>query len=77
MPKTTGGKGYYAVRVGRNPGIYHSWSTCQVEVKGVPNQTYKRFDNPFSAQKYMKGVEYKKRVTPQPIMNSFFKEKTG
>jgi hypothetical protein len=28
---------FYAVRVGRKPGIYQSWPDCEAQVKGVPS----------------------------------------
>ena len=27
---------YYAVRIGRNPGIYTTWDECKKEVIGLP-----------------------------------------
>ena len=34
---------YYAVRKGRNPGIYTSWDLCLKEVKGYKGAIYKSF----------------------------------
>ncbi|KAK4982074.1 hypothetical protein LTR66_009500, partial [Elasticomyces elasticus] len=30
---------FYAVRVGREPGIYHSWAECLEQVQGFRNAT--------------------------------------
>jgi len=30
---------YYAVRVGHQPGIYHTWADCLAQVKGYKNAT--------------------------------------
>ena len=34
---------YYAVKKGRNPGIYTSWDLCLKEVKGYKGAIYKSF----------------------------------
>ncbi|GFN35253.1 ribonuclease H1 domain-containing protein [Tepidimicrobium xylanilyticum] len=34
---------YYAVRVGRNKGIYKTWAECEAQVKGFSNAVYKKF----------------------------------
>ena len=36
-------KKYYAVRVGRKPGIYNTWAECQKETKGVSGAAFKSF----------------------------------
>ena len=35
----------YAVRVGRVPGIYHSWGECKDQVHGYPGAVFKKFDS--------------------------------
>lgn len=49
---------YYAVRVGKTPGIYTSWSLCEVLVKGYPGAKYKSFTSLDEAKEYMDGIEY-------------------
>ena len=44
---------YYAVAVGRNVGIYHSWDECKKQVLGYPNAKYKKFDNELGAQSFI------------------------
>jgi ribonuclease HI len=34
---------FYAVRVGRVPGIYKTWPECQEQIKGFSNAQYKSF----------------------------------
>ena len=46
-------KKIYAVRNGRNPGIYSSWSECEEQIKGFPGQEYKGFSNLEEAQEYL------------------------
>lgn len=33
--KRNAGPAFYAVRVGRTPGIYYSWSDCEAQIKGM------------------------------------------
>jgi ribonuclease HI len=33
--KRTAGPAFYAVRVGRTPGVYYSWRDCEAEIRGV------------------------------------------
>jgi len=46
-------KKYYAVRVGRYPGIYITWPDAQKEVIGLPGAVYKSFTTLAEAQEYM------------------------
>ena len=34
---------YYAVRVGRNPGIYKTWDECKKETMGFKGASFKKF----------------------------------
>lgn len=36
-------KKYYAVKAGRNPGVYTSWTDCEKQVKGFGGAIYKSF----------------------------------
>ena len=36
-------KKFYVVWEGNNPGIYNSWTKCQLEIKGYPGAKYKSF----------------------------------
>jgi ribonuclease HI len=33
--KRTAGPAFYAVRVGRTPGVYYSWADCEQQTRGV------------------------------------------
>lgn len=46
-------KKYYAVRVGRVPGIYESWPECESQVHGYPGAQFKSFESRDSAQSYI------------------------
>jgi len=34
---------YYAVRIGKNPGIYNTWKECEEQVRGHKGAKYKKF----------------------------------
>jgi len=36
-------KMFYAVKVGRNPGIYTTWEECEQQISGFPGNKYKKF----------------------------------
>ncbi|XP_064483380.1 ribonuclease H1-like isoform X2 [Ornithodoros turicata] len=38
------GKFFYAVRRGRNTGVYDTWAECEAQVKGFPFARYKKFE---------------------------------
>ncbi|MCJ1360701.1 MAG: hypothetical protein MMC33_010710 [Icmadophila ericetorum] len=48
---------FYAVRVGIQPGIYHSWKECLEQVKGFKNATFKSFPNLTDAERFIAGEE--------------------
>ncbi|KDQ16539.1 hypothetical protein BOTBODRAFT_53986 [Botryobasidium botryosum FD-172 SS1] len=43
MPKAKAGPGFYAVKRGRNRGVYSTWKECEAEVKGYPGAIHKKF----------------------------------
>ena len=43
-------KKYYVVWEGVNPGIYESWTDCQLNIKGYPNAKYKSFPTKHAAE---------------------------
>ena len=34
---------FYAVHIGKTPGIYKTWGECQEQVKGFSGAKYKKF----------------------------------
>ena len=44
---------YYAVKKGRQPGIYLNWEDCKKQVHGFPGAIYKKCKNIKDAEKYM------------------------
>ncbi len=49
-------KNFYAVRVGKKPGIYKTWPECQANVSGFPGATFKGFETLSEAEAFMEGV---------------------
>ena len=44
---------YYAVKVGKEPGIYTSWPDAKAQVNGFPGATYKKFATKQSAESWL------------------------
>lgn len=51
---------YYAVKNGRNVGIYTTWPECEKQVKGFSGAVYKSFSSEEDAQNFICPVAYKK-----------------
>ncbi len=54
MEQRTSGK-FYAVRVGKTPGIYFNWKQCEENVKGYPGAVYKSFKSLDEAKDFLEG----------------------
>lgn len=48
---------YYAVRVGKQPGIYTKWSECEKQVIGYPKSKYKKFLTKPEADEFLSATE--------------------
>lgn len=59
-------KKYYAVKKGRQPGIYRSWPECQQQVSGYPQARFKGFLNLEEAQAWLAGGS-----CAQPTQNTY------
>ena len=55
MPKTK--VKYYAVRNGKNIGIYETWEECQKQILGYSSAQYKSFKTRDQAEEYLDGKE--------------------
>lgn len=60
MPK------YYAVRVGRTPGVYTNWTECQTQVTGYSGAMFKSFKSQRDAQAFLVN---KSPTTTIPVVN--------
>ena len=45
---------FYAVAVGRQPGVYTTWKECEKEVKGVSEARYKKFKSFQLAEQFLR-----------------------
>lgn len=62
---------YYAVRVGRKPGIYTTWNECQKVVIGYPGAVYKSFSTEQEAKGFMNvSVEKSVAINTSEIKDS-------
>ncbi|MCB0583982.1 MAG: ribonuclease H family protein [Phaeodactylibacter sp.] len=48
-------KKYYVVWEGNNPGVYDSWTDCQLQIKGYPGAKYKAFPSREEAVEAFRG----------------------
>ena len=53
-------KKYYAVRVGKVPGIYQTWDECKKNVHGFPAAEYKSFPSEEEAKAIWEGKLYRR-----------------
>ena len=59
---------YYAVKKGRNPGIYTSWDSCLKEVKGFSGAIYKSFKTKEDALAFLNDEENKIEVDSDTVI---------
>ena len=55
---------FYAVRNGRQPGIFSTWSECFKSVNGFANAIYKSFSSESDAQAFLRGVDATTKPKP-------------
>lgn len=53
---------FYAVRVGKSPGVYKSWDECELQVKGFKGAKYKSFSTLEEAKEYIELSDKTKSV---------------
>lgn len=56
---------YYAVRIGRNPGIYHTWDECKRETMGFKGASFKKFSTREDAEAFINEVEEEKKESSE------------
>lgn len=57
MGKSKGPK-WYAVRSGRKPGVYATWSECEVQTKGFSGAVFKSFPTKIEAEQFVGDRKY-------------------
>ena len=50
-------KNYYAVRIGKTPGIYTNWEDCKAQVTGYKGAVFKGFEEKKDAEDFMKELK--------------------
>ena len=63
---------FYAVKVGKSPGVYRTWEDCAKQVHKYPKAVYKKFSTMSDANRFIKNPTYSykpsKRIrTPMAI----------
>lgn len=58
-------KKYYAVRIGKTPGIYLTWEDCKSMVDGYPGAKYKSFSSVAEAESFLEGIDYNEMPNQQ------------
>ena len=51
-------KNYYAVRIGKTPGIYTNWEDCKAQVTGYKGAVFKGFEEKKDAENFMKAGKF-------------------
>ncbi len=59
-------KKFYAVRVGRRPGVYTTWPACENQVKGFPGAVYKAFPTQDQARTFVEDPSSNSRIPALP-----------
>ena len=62
---------FYAVKVGKVPGIYTSWPECQKNVTGFSGSVYKSFPNRKDAEAFIKPENLEKQMTRENVIEVF------
>lgn len=68
-------KKYYAVKNGRNIGIFLSWEECEKQVKGFKGANYKGFKTIEEAKTYLKEKNIKSSISNSVSLNKLSKNK--
>jgi ribonuclease HI len=64
---------YYAVSVGKKPGIYSNWKDCEENIKGFSNARYKKFYSISEANEFIVNGASQPRTTAR--LTNFFQVK--
>lgn len=63
-------KKYYAVKIGKNPGIYNTWPECQVQVNGYSGAIFKSFPTKEMAEDFIAGRESEITTNNEQLISS-------
>lgn len=62
-------QGFYAVQIGRVPGVYTTWDECKAQVDGYPNSKYQKFKTEAEANAFVGGLVAKKTTAVESLAN--------
>lgn len=65
---------YYAVKIGRKPGIYTNWDECKAQVDGFPGAKHKSFKKEQDAQAFLNESQTNNATAEKPNSNNEFDE---
>ena len=65
-------KKYYAVKIGKVPGIYDSWEECQANVSGISGAIFKSFRSLEEAETFINESDKKSDLDNQNNENYAF-----
>lgn len=72
---------FYAVKVGKTPGIYTDWESCKAQVNNVTGAVYKSFGTKAGAEDFLNGtakpVSQPNPKLPYAFVDGSFNKKTG
>ena len=55
-------KKFYAVKIGKTPGVYETWAECQNQINGFFGAVYKGFSTKEDAMAFVNGNSGKQEV---------------
>jgi len=58
-------KKYYAIAVGRHPGIYDNWAQAKLQVMGYPGARYKGFATRVEAESWLGDPVWSRKMAPK------------
>jgi ribonuclease HI len=53
MPRSASSRRFYAVAVGRTPGVYRTWADCQTQIAGYRCSVFRAFDREADAARFV------------------------
>ena len=63
---------YYAVALGKEPGIYFSWNDCEQQVKGFKGAKFKKFNNEEDAQHFIASYSHYNEINKENIGPDYY-----
>ena len=64
---------YYALRKGRNPGIYYSWEECKAQIHKYSGAIFKSFESYEEAEEYINNYNNNYKSNYNSNYNSIYK----